>query len=70
MFTKKPKSAIRCLLSLFSISVLRQGLCQGFIAGKRHCDKGNSYKRKHLIEAGLQFQRFSPFSLGSTAASR
>jgi hypothetical protein len=28
---------------------------------KRHHDHSNSYKRKHLIEAGLQFQRFSPF---------
>ena len=29
---------------------------------KRHHDQGNSYKGKHLIEAGLQFQRFSPLS--------
>jgi hypothetical protein len=30
------------------------------IAVKRHHDHNNSYKRKHLIEAGLQLQRFSP----------
>jgi hypothetical protein len=31
-------------------------------AGKRHHDYSNSYKGKHLIRAGLQFQRFSPLS--------
>jgi hypothetical protein len=34
-----------------------------FIAVKRHHDHGLSYKGKHLIGAGLQFQRFSPLSL-------
>jgi hypothetical protein len=34
----------------------------GFIAVKRHHDQGSSYKGKHLIEAGLQFWRFSPLS--------
>ena len=29
---------------------------------KRYHDQGNSYKTKHSIEAGLQFQRFSPLS--------
>jgi hypothetical protein len=29
---------------------------------KRQDYQGNSYKGKHLIEAGLQFQRFSPLS--------
>jgi hypothetical protein len=29
---------------------------------KRHHDHDNSYKGKHLIGAGLQFQRFSPLS--------
>ena len=34
-----------------------------FIAVKSHHDSGNSYyKRKHLIGAGLQFQRFSLLS--------
>jgi hypothetical protein len=28
----------------------------------RHHDQGNSYKKQHLIGAGLQVQRFSPFS--------
>ena len=32
------------------------------IAVKKHHDQGNSYKDKHLIGAGLQFQRFSPLS--------
>jgi hypothetical protein len=32
------------------------------IAVKRHHDQGNSYKGQHLIEAGLQFHRFSPLS--------
>ena len=30
------------------------------VAMKRHHDHGNSHKGKHLIGAGLQFQRFSP----------
>ena len=34
---------------------------------KRHHDHGNSYKRKHLIGAVLQFQRFSPLSLWQEA---
>jgi hypothetical protein len=32
------------------------------IAVKRHHDQNNSYKDKHLIGAGLEFQRFSPLS--------
>jgi hypothetical protein len=32
------------------------------MAVKRHHDQGNSYKGKHLIGAGLQFQSFSPLS--------
>ena len=31
------------------------------IALKRHCDNSNAYKGKHLIGAGLQVQRYSPF---------
>jgi hypothetical protein len=34
-------------------------LSWGFIAVKRQYDCGNYYKEQHLIEAGLQFQRFS-----------
>ena len=39
-----------------------QGYCLSHhpIDVKRHHDYGNSYKGKHLIEAGLQFQRVSP----------
>ena len=38
-------------------------LSQGFyITMKKDHDCDNSYKEKHLIEAGLQFQRFSPLS--------
>jgi hypothetical protein len=33
-----------------------------FIAVKTHCDHVNSYKEKHLFEAGLQYERFSPLS--------
>jgi hypothetical protein len=29
---------------------------------KRHLHQGNSFKGKHLIRAGLQFQRSSPLS--------
>ena len=29
---------------------------------KRHHDKVNSYKGKHLFGSGLKFQRFSPLS--------
>jgi hypothetical protein len=32
------------------------------IAVNRHYVQGNSYKGQHLIEAGLQVQRFSPLS--------
>jgi len=32
----------------------------GLVAMKRHRDNGNSYKGKHWVGAGLQFQRFSP----------
>jgi len=32
------------------------------IVAKRDHSHGNSYKRKHLIGPGLQFQRFGPFS--------
>ena len=31
-------------------------------AMRRHHDQGNSYKGKHLIGTGLQFERFSPLS--------
>ena len=37
-------------------------LSSGFIDVKRHHDQGNSYKSKHLIRAGIPFQRFSPLS--------
>jgi hypothetical protein len=40
--------------------MLQTLLVLGFGAGNRHHDQGNSYKGKHLIGAGLQFQRFSP----------
>jgi hypothetical protein len=29
---------------------------------KRHHEQGKSYKRKHLIGAGVEFQRFGPLS--------
>lgn len=34
----------------------------GFVAMKRHHDHSNSYKEKYLIEARLQFQRFTQLS--------
>jgi hypothetical protein len=34
----------------------------GFTSVKRQYDHGNSYEGKHLTEAGLEFQRFSPLS--------
>jgi hypothetical protein len=37
-------------------------LSLGFIAIKRQHDQGSSYKDKHLIGVGLQFQRFNPLS--------
>lgn len=41
------------------------------IAVKRHCDHNNSYKRKHLIRAGLQFGGSVPYHHGRKhAASR
>ena len=33
---------------------------------KRHHDHGNSYKGKHLIGTGLQFQSFSHYHHGKT----
>ena len=41
---------------------LHKVLVRVSIAVKRHYDHGNSYKGKHLIGAGLWFQRFSPLS--------
>lgn len=37
-------------------------LVRNFIDVKRHCDHDNLQKDIHLIVAGLQFQRSSPFS--------
>jgi hypothetical protein len=37
-------------------------LRQGFTAVNRHYDQGKSYRKQHLIGAGLQVQRFSPLS--------
>ena len=37
-------------------------LSYGSVAVKRHHDPSNSYKGKHFIWAGLQFQIFSPLS--------
>jgi hypothetical protein len=47
------------------IALLVDGLCTSHcsIAVKRHHDQGRSYKRKPLIWACLQFQKFSPLSL-------
>ena len=39
-------------------------------AVKRHHDLDNSYKGKHFIVAGLQFQRFAPLSSGQEAGQR
>jgi hypothetical protein len=36
---------------------------------KRHHVQGNSYKGKHFIGAGLQFQRFSPLYHGKKHGS-
>jgi hypothetical protein len=41
-------------------TLLSLTLC--LIALKRHLDQSSSYKWQHLIEAGLQFQRFSSLS--------
>jgi hypothetical protein len=53
----------RCVRMCMSICVCCVCLSQCSIAVKRHSDKSNSYKRKHLIGACLQFQRFGPFLL-------
>jgi hypothetical protein len=34
----------------------------------RHHDQGKSYRKQHLIGAGLQVQRFSPLSSGQEAS--
>jgi len=38
------------------------------ITVKRHHDHSNSYKGKHLIGAGLKFQRCSPLLTGGKRA--
>lgn len=38
------------------------GIVLDFNTVKRNHDQGNSYKGKHVLGAGLQFQRFSPLS--------
>jgi hypothetical protein len=48
--------------SLVLIRLSTSALVGVSIAVKRHHDQGNSYKRQHLIGAGLPFQRFSPSS--------
>ena len=37
-------------------------LVRAFVATKRHHNHSNSYRRKHLSRAGLQFQKFHPLS--------
>jgi hypothetical protein len=39
------------------------------IAVKKHCDQGNSYKRKHLIGAGLQLQKLVHYYHGGKHGS-
>jgi hypothetical protein len=43
-------------------------LSYGFTAVNRHHDQGNSHKNKHLIGAGLEVPRFSPWEHGSIQA--
>ena len=38
------------------------GFLRVFTAVNRHHDQGNSYKKQHLIRAGLQVQKLSPLS--------
>ena len=47
------------LYKALTVSGHESCLSQGFTAVNRHHDQGNSYKEQHLIEAGLQFQRFN-----------
>jgi hypothetical protein len=46
------------------VTHLHHRLCLswGFTTVNRHHDQDKSYKRQHLIGAGLQVQRFSPVS--------
>ena len=51
-------------LSLFSSEsfIVWGCLSYGFTAVNRYHDQGKSYKKQHLLGAGLQVQRFSPLS--------
>lgn len=49
-------------MKLYKLVKLAHSLSLGFMAVKRHHDRRNFYKGKHLIEAGFQSQRFSPSS--------
>jgi hypothetical protein len=44
------------------IFILFYVLVRVFTAVNRHHDQDKSYKRQHLIGAGLQVQRFSPLT--------
>ena len=52
----------RCLTAVLGEVELESVLVRVFNAVERHHDQSNSYKGKHLIGAGLRFQRFSPLS--------
>jgi hypothetical protein len=54
---------VPCLPAYCYAPYLDDCLSQGFTAVNRHHDQGKSYKKQHLLGAGLQVQRFSPLSL-------
>ena len=60
-------SKAHVLKSYFSVAsdrivIVSWCLSYSFAAVNRYHDQGKSYKKQHLIGAGLQVQRFSPFS--------
>jgi len=59
---KEANNAFTYVFILFMCACVSRFLTQCPIALKRHHDHSNFYKGKHLIGAGLQVQRFSPWS--------
>ena len=57
-----PRSEFSIPFLLLLVSLPMGVLVRVFIAVKRHHDRDNSYKGKHLRGSGLQFQGFSPLS--------
>jgi hypothetical protein len=58
----EPLSSAKINGILYQVLLIICLVSLGFTAMNIHHDQGITYKEQYLIEAGLQFQRFSPLS--------